>query len=227
MLVLQAATISLAGILSAILTEITSFGGLVLFAMSLPLLAKRGAIRRPAGMIVLLAIGIAMDAGFSWVLHSQPITRSLAMTGVASAVIGVVYFAFQRELDLLMVELRTSNSVARKTDEQLRQARLDTLRARSDLDAATGRLQEAESRMENLLGSGSVEELIPVETYGLSSRELQVVRCLVETRGRNQDIARTLGIRERTVKSHLYHICNKTGLDSRVELIELFRPYWA
>jgi hypothetical protein len=37
---------------------------------------------------------------------------------------------------------------------------------------------------------------------------------VIQTQGRNRVVASELGIRERTVKAHLYHICYKTGLDS-------------
>jgi DNA-binding CsgD family transcriptional regulator len=48
----------------------------------------------------------------------------------------------------------------------------------------------------------------------LSPREVEVLRELVSG-ARNNDIARTLGISERTVKSHLGSIYQKLGVETR------------
>jgi DNA-binding NarL/FixJ family response regulator len=55
-------------------------------------------------------------------------------------------------------------------------------------------------------------------TNGLSSREVEVLRELVRGR-RNSDIAATLGITERTVKSHLKSIYQKFGVESRAAAV--------
>ena len=82
-----------------------------------------------------------------------------------------------------------------------------------DLEQQVGRFESATS---------------PVDfgQFDLSHREIDVLRILVQTRGRNRDIGDTLGITERTVKSHIYRICNKIGVDTRLELVELFRWNW-
>lgn len=54
----------------------------------------------------------------------------------------------------------------------------------------------------------------------LSPREREIVR-LVGKGLRNREIAQRCGIREATVKSHLSHIFEKTGVDSRLELARL------
>ncbi len=55
------------------------------------------------------------------------------------------------------------------------------------------------------------------KTYGLTPRELQVVTCIVEGCN-NKDVAKQFAIREDTVKRHLSHIFDKTGVSTRLEL---------
>jgi len=54
--------------------------------------------------------------------------------------------------------------------------------------------------------------------YRLSSRESDVVRLLLRGYS-NRDIAATLGITTATVKRHLINVFNKTGVDSRTQLV--------
>lgn len=55
------------------------------------------------------------------------------------------------------------------------------------------------------------------KAFGLTQRELEVVRAVVEGRS-NREIAEQSSISENTVKSHLTHIFNKLGASNRVEL---------
>lgn len=56
--------------------------------------------------------------------------------------------------------------------------------------------------------------LPPGEEGGLTEREMEVLTAVA--RGdRNKEIARTLGVTERTVKAHLTNVYNKLGVDSR------------
>jgi DNA-binding NarL/FixJ family response regulator len=57
----------------------------------------------------------------------------------------------------------------------------------------------------------------PRKTYGLTSRELEVVTLITEG-CTNKDIASTFGISEETVKRHLTNIFNKLGVGNRLEL---------
>ena len=60
-----------------------------------------------------------------------------------------------------------------------------------------------------------------VDTQGanlLSKREQEVVRWLAEG-NTNREIARKLSISENTVKNYLFHIFNKLGVSSRVEVV--------
>jgi len=61
------------------------------------------------------------------------------------------------------------------------------------------------------------------KTFGLTSRELDIVRAVVDGR-KNREIARGYSISENTVKRHISHIFTKIGASSRVE-IALFASY--
>jgi len=52
----------------------------------------------------------------------------------------------------------------------------------------------------------------------LSAREQQVVRFVAEGLG-NREIAAALNLSEHTVKNYMFHIFNKLGISSRVELV--------
>jgi len=55
-------------------------------------------------------------------------------------------------------------------------------------------------------------------TYGLSSREMEVV-ALIVAGYTNKDLARELGISENTAKHHLTNIFDKLGVSNRLELV--------
>jgi len=57
----------------------------------------------------------------------------------------------------------------------------------------------------------------PRRTFGLTSRELEVVALITEG-STNKHIAQTFGISEETVKRHLTNIFNKLGVGNRLEL---------
>lgn len=61
------------------------------------------------------------------------------------------------------------------------------------------------------------EELRRRRAFGLTTRELEIVRMVVGG-STNKQIAEQLAIGENTVKSHLTHIFNKVGASSRIEL---------
>jgi len=59
----------------------------------------------------------------------------------------------------------------------------------------------------------------------LTAREKQVLDLILLARS-NREISRTLGIEERTVKSHVGRLMRKTGADNRIELsmCAIYRP---
>jgi NarL family two-component system response regulator LiaR len=67
-------------------------------------------------------------------------------------------------------------------------------------------------------GSGRGEE--PPETYGLTSREYEVLALLVEGLS-NPEIAERLVVSRSTAKAHVSNILSKLGVSNRAEAIAL------
>ena len=64
----------------------------------------------------------------------------------------------------------------------------------------------------------AVEPEVHSESGGLTEREREVLKAVAQGQ-RSKEIARNLGITERTVKAHLASIYNKLGVDSRAAAI--------
>ncbi|KGE70926.1 helix-turn-helix transcriptional regulator [Spirochaeta lutea] len=70
------------------------------------------------------------------------------------------------------------------------------------------------------------EEISPafIKQYGITARELDVIRQV--SRGlSNKQIAQELGVSFTTIRTHLYNIFQKTGVQSRVELLRCISGY--
>jgi len=76
--------------------------------------------------------------------------------------------------------------------------------------------EEVRAEIDALVATfASPPSAIPPETqHGLSPRELEVLRLLVEGRS-NRGIGDTLSLSERTVENHVMHILSKLGVESR------------
>jgi DNA-binding CsgD family transcriptional regulator len=62
------------------------------------------------------------------------------------------------------------------------------------------------------------------EDFQITSREAEIIQLIVQGAS-NQDIADKLYISEKTVKSHIYNIYQKTGVQNRIELIHRIQGY--
>jgi DNA-binding NarL/FixJ family response regulator len=71
--------------------------------------------------------------------------------------------------------------------------------------------------VESARSAAQVTDGSPENPFGMTTRELQIVRVLGEAQS-NKDIAEILGISEFTVKHHLTNIFDKLGVYNRVEL---------
>jgi DNA-binding NarL/FixJ family response regulator len=74
-----------------------------------------------------------------------------------------------------------------------------------------GRALTLERAFTEALGAGT---LSPVDTAGLTPREMDVLRIIVHGNS-NRSIAAALFLSERTVENHVTHILAKLGLESR------------
>src|SRR5512143_1105419 len=61
-----------------------------------------------------------------------------------------------------------------------------------------------------------------LEKYGITAREGEIVRLLIEGRT-NEEIAARLFISDHTVKNHIHNVYRKLGIGNRVRLIQCFR----
>jgi DNA-binding CsgD family transcriptional regulator len=61
-----------------------------------------------------------------------------------------------------------------------------------------------------------------IEEYGLTDREEQIIELIMDGKS-NQEIEDTLYISVHTVKNHIYNIYQKTGVNSRTQLLHLIK----
>lgn len=147
---------------------------------------------KPAAVII--DKGFGMPALVDW-LHQ------LATSGNRSA--PVVWGAGLTESEALRLLQAGARGIMRRTAEP------------STLITCLNSVTAGTSWMEDGI-FGSSDKLAPRRT-GLTARE-QEVATLVEQGLRNRDIARSLGIQTGTVKIHLKHIFEKTGVRGRYGL---------
>jgi DNA-binding CsgD family transcriptional regulator len=228
--VVQALEISAIGLVAALVSDPESYDGLILVALSVVLFAKHRVLKSRTAMLGVLAVVVALDTVGSYVIHSAPLRLVVAMGAIAVGVFAIVYFAFYDEIQSLVKDVGDLRHSAEVSEHNHLEFRRDLARAHIAHDSARTEVLEAERRVQSLerqvADFEAVATPVDVDQFGLSEREIDVLRTLVEIRGRNRDIGNTLGITERTVKSHIYKICNKVGIDTRLELVELFRWNW-
>ena len=96
-----------------------------------------------------------------------------------------------------------------------RQALLDNYRA-----AISSQLDDIEIQLIAL--EEGRQGMLPAPTgYDLTEREQQIVACLLAGVTSGNEVARVLGISEKTVRTHLGHIYHKTGAASKTKLVIL------
>lgn len=71
-------------------------------------------------------------------------------------------------------------------------------------------------------GDGAMEEIFA--RFRITRREQDIVRGILEGRS-NAEIAAALFISEKTVETHVYNVYQKTGVKSRIQLLNLFRDH--
>ena len=86
-----------------------------------------------------------------------------------------------------------------------------------ELAAAIRALAEDDLSVTPIIATGIIAEAeAPRSTAKLTRRELEIMR-LVQRGKRNREIAKEMGLEEKTVKNHLNNIYSKLGLSSRSE----------
>ena len=225
----QAIGIALIGLFSAAVSPPESFGGILVFAVAVPLLAKSGLVESRGGLFAVLAFGLVVDTVLSWFLHSLPLRVVIGHISISFGVLSVLVVAFYDEIMALAGALEASTRRLALHQKAITRANRELELAREQYQAAEIRLEEAENRSATARAmaadDGAARANRSIDDLGLTLREQEVLRCLVQYRERNRDIANRLGISIGTVKAHIYNSCNKLGVDSRLELVELVREY--
>ena len=87
---------------------------------------------------------------------------------------------------------------------------------------------EIEDYHDKLVRLGKVIEkfkgqCVDVSSINFTPRELEVLRAICITRATNQELADSMGLKMQTIKTHLRNIFDKSGVDDRYQLIDLFK----
>ena len=158
-------------------------------------------------------------------LHPDVVLMDLRMPGMdgltaierlhrAQSGVAVVILTTYNEDDLMLRGLRAGarGYLLKDTD---RRTLLDTIRA-----AARGETLLTTAVIDRILAytTGDIRAASSSGALDLTEREQQVLEAAALGE-RNKEIARRLGITERTVKAHLTSIYNKFGVDSRAAAI--------
>lgn len=91
-------------------------------------------------------------------------------------------------------------------------------RLKEHIDEKQIRLSDLESQ---ILSIKKEKKPFDLKECRLTPAELRIVEVLVKTRASNREISEHLGIKENTVKQHLYKVFNKMGVDDRFQIIDL------
>jgi DNA-binding CsgD family transcriptional regulator len=66
-------------------------------------------------------------------------------------------------------------------------------------------------------------ETLDISTINFTPRELEVLKELCVTRSTNKELADSMGLKVQTIKTHIRNIFDKSGVDDRYQLIDLFK----
>ena len=66
-------------------------------------------------------------------------------------------------------------------------------------------------------------ETLDISTINFTPRELEVLKEFCLSRATNQELANNMGLKVQTIKTHLRNIFDKSGVDDRYQLIDLFK----
>jgi len=151
--------------------------------------------------------------------------KSLEIFGTDSSYVNMPLASFVKESESYIKELVTLT----KNGDTSISCRLNFI-TKSDgylmVDAKTKMVFDKYNDMIGyLVIAHEVKEAVQMQKlYKITSRELEIIQFIISGKT-NHEIAETLHISERTVKSHITHIFNKLAVDNRVQLILLLKDY--
>ena len=176
-------------------------------------------------------------------LYRDGLTRAVAqclpgaqVVAAADAAAGLALLAAMPEMDLVLSDLRLpgmdgfaflervgsahptvprgllcGDPTAAVAERARRRGFVACLSKDRDMEAIAGALQV-------LLGGGTVFDEAPTGSEGLSAKRVEILRLAADGRS-NKEIARSLGITERTVKDHWQYIFARLGATNRAEAV--------
>jgi LuxR family transcriptional regulator of spore coat protein len=227
---LQAGVVLVIGTIAAVMSAVATWGGMIVVGVGLAMFARLRAFRRPYQLFLAMVAVIAADSAVAWFVQDARIVVVIGIAAISFGSFGIIYYAFYTELNEALTsiqELRTATTVR---DRVIGRLEHDLARSKASQEYAAQQASELSRKVKRL--AGQIDQLnnrytpVDLSLFDITPRETEVLRELVQVRGRNRDIASTLGITERTVKAHVHNVCNKVGVDTRLELAELFRYNW-
>lgn len=227
---LQAIVVFLIGLLSAVISPPDEYAGMLLAGVGVVMLAKTGVLFTTVHVLLVMTVTVLVDSAVGFVFQNGALLTTVAIAAVSLGSFGIVYYAFYVELRQAVRSVRffrERSTVESRLAETLRDELEETTAAHERLNqqvvASSRRIHELSRRVREL---EAANRPVDPDLFGVSHREHEVLRELVRTRAKNRELAERLGITERTVKAHIQNICNKIGVDTRWELIDLFRHNW-
>ena len=226
----QAAMIMCIGIMAAFMSAPVTYGGMLVVAIGVAMLAKARTFRRPYQIALTMVVAIAADFAWGIIVDGEGIRTQIGVAAISFGAFGIIYYAFYSELNEALLSIQELKRATTVRDRVINTLEYDLKQSKATQELASRQAVELAQKVKRL--AGQLDELndryspVNLEVFEITPREQEVLQHLVQTRGRNRDIADQLGITERTVKAHVHNICNKVGVDTRLELAELFRYNW-
>jgi DNA-binding CsgD family transcriptional regulator len=133
---------------------------------------------------------------------------------------------YGKHISCLILEYETIISELKKdkaADEISISCRINLIDQQQDRICVNSKIKIIKDKFKDIIGyliiSKEIKELKQLwEIYKITHREANIIQLVIAGRT-NHEIAEELGITERTVKSHMTHIFNKLGVDSRTQLL--------
>jgi DNA-binding CsgD family transcriptional regulator len=165
---------------------------------------------------------ILMDIDYNLVTINQTAEDTLQIENDLS---GQEVSKIIREYDYLKSEVEN----LKQRNESDFACRLNLIKPDNTIIYMDGKVKLIRDKFNDILGNliiaKPVKEMIQMQKYfKFSPREAEVVQ-LVLSGTKNREIAKKLNISIRTVKTHLFHIFNKTGIDNKIQLIMLLKDF--
>ena len=145
--------------------------------------------------------------------HSPRSVTGFGILLFLSLFIILIYVIYKSEIDRIILS-------ERKMEKSIQDLLIERNRLRNCIENDNKKLDKLEVEIELYHAECKPFDL---KRCRLTPAEMRIVEILVHTRFSNKEISDQLGIKENTVKQHLYSVFNKMGVDDRFQIIDLCR----